>query len=68
MARKNAQAYVLRTVKAHNGTTFGSLTVPAEVYDRVPPDTRFTIEMTEDGILYRPIAPVQEVAPSWAKS
>lgn len=68
MARKNAQAYVLRTVQAHNGTTFGSLTVPAEVYAQVPTNARFTIELTEDGILYRPIKAVEEVTPAWAKS
>jgi homogentisate 1,2-dioxygenase len=70
MERKNSKTYALRTSKAHNGTIFGSLTVPAEMTALVPKGTRFALEMTEEGFLYRIIQPTDAAVerPSWAVS
>jgi hypothetical protein len=44
------------------------LTVPPDIAANVPEDTEFVPEMTEEGILYRPVTdrPQREL-PSWAK-
>jgi hypothetical protein len=44
------------------------LTVPPDIAKVIPDDTEFVPEMTEDGILYRPLsgAPQREL-PAWAK-
>lgn len=46
----------------------GVLTVPAEVVRILPDGIEFTCELTEEGILYRPVEPEPERrgVPSWA--
>ena len=44
------------------------LTVPPDVADAIPEGTEFTVEMTEDGLLYRPAERQPErQLPSWAR-
>lgn len=45
-----------------------SLTVPANVAKELPDDVKFSCELTEDGILFRPVKPeeIETTLPSWA--
>lgn len=44
------------------------LTVPPEIARNLPDDVEFSVELTEDGILYRPVVePAEPELPSWAK-
>lgn len=47
-----------------------SLTVPAHVAKELPEDVTFSCELSEDGILFRPVAPqeAETTLPSWAKA
>jgi hypothetical protein len=44
------------------------LTVPPDIATVIPDNTEFAVELTEDGLLYRPVEgdPEREL-PSWAK-
>lgn len=58
----------LKARKGNAGT--GSMHIPKEVMEHLPADSRFTLEITEDGILYKPQGDVTETAhelPSWLK-
>lgn len=44
-----------------------SFTVPPEIATRVPDNSRFAVELTEDGILFRIIKPPAGL-PKWVKS
>lgn len=63
-----ANAYRIRTAAVNKGAqTVGSLHVPNEIVNLVNAEQHFTVELTEEGILYRPLdiaEPVVEV-PSW---
>jgi hypothetical protein len=44
------------------------ISLPEEVADKVPNDMRFKVELTEDGILLKPIVPQPTPPlPSWCK-
>jgi hypothetical protein len=47
-----------------------SLTVPSQIVEMIPDDIQFTVELTEDGILYRPetVESKPQEIPSWAKN
>lgn len=64
------RTYKIRKSQAGSGgkQTVYRLTVPPEIATRVPDDTEFVPEMTEDGLLFRPVASRPEPdVPSWAK-
>jgi hypothetical protein len=43
-----------------------SLAVPIDVAERLSDDLKFTVELTEDGILYSPVEPTpDDKIPSW---
>lgn len=44
-----------------------SLTIPAPVAEKLPQDMLFECELTEAGILFRPVQEAEEL-PSWAQS
>lgn len=49
---------------------FASLTVPRVLADQVPAQTRFMPELTEEGILFRPIEKPEQNsinAPAWTR-
>ena len=56
------------TAGANRSQLVYRLTVPPDIAAVVPADTEFVPEMTEDGILYRPVTGRSEPpVPSWAK-
>lgn len=47
-----------------------SLTIPVQIAEKLPESIRFTCELTDDGILFKPVTKVEEDTiplPSWAK-
>ena len=45
-----------------------SLTLPGEIAQHVPDDIAFTCELTEHGVLYRPVVDQPRVTvPAWAQ-
>lgn len=47
-----------------------SLTIPVQIAEKLPDGIRFTCELTDEGILFRPAVRVEDDAislPSWAK-
>lgn len=46
-----------------NGREYFTLCVPPDFATELPQDIRFSCELTEEGILYRPVVPAEE--PSW---
>lgn len=47
-----------------------SLTIPVQIAQKLPDTIRFTCELTDEGILFRPVAKAEDDAislPSWAK-
>jgi hypothetical protein len=42
------------------------LTVPPQIATKLDPEIDFTVELTEEGILYRPVEEAREM-PSWAR-
>jgi hypothetical protein len=62
--------YRVRHYKQGPGGNY-SLTVPGEIASALPPSIRFTCEMTEEGILYKPVrvswAEATEAMPEWAR-
>jgi hypothetical protein len=64
------RAYKLRRAKQSDSVTSYSLAVPPEVARAISTETRFLCELTEEGILYRPVRPEEVVdtvaVPAWA--
>lgn len=46
--------------------TYYFITIPPDIGDVIPPEMEFRVEMTEEGLLYRPIT-VKINPPKWAK-
>ena len=45
-----------------------SLTIPSQIARALSVELEFTCELTEDGVLYRPVTkPATEQLPSWAQ-
>ena len=47
-----------------------SLTVPTNIAEQLPENMQFQIELTDDGILFRPIGQARDIAellPAWAR-
>jgi hypothetical protein len=64
-----ARTYKIRhSVAGTNQRKVYRLTVPPDLAEAIPNDQEFVPELTEDGILFRPVesAPEREV-PAWAK-
>jgi hypothetical protein len=55
-----------QTAKKDKRLTSFEVSVPREIAEKVPDGTRFKVELTEEGILYRIIRPTPPL-PSWAK-
>lgn len=55
--------------KAGNAFFNYSLTIPTEIAEKLPKDMRFSCELTDVGILFRPATEVEEPVqlPTWAK-
>lgn len=64
--RTEAKAYSIRKAKV-NDRVYHSLAVPNSVADLIPKDTRFSAELTEEGILFRPTTETSDV-PDWVKA
>jgi outer membrane biosynthesis protein TonB len=71
----NQRAYKIRSFsngKNRKGDPFVnySLTIPSTIAEKLPKDMQFYCELTEDGLLFRPVPPDQEqvVLPPWAQS
>lgn len=45
-----------------SGADYYSITVPKDIAELIPDDTKFRVELTDDGILYKP---VKTELPSW---
>lgn len=45
-----------------------SLTIPAPIAEKLPEDMQFSCELTDEGLLFKPVSPDQEtvVLPEWA--
>lgn len=56
------KTYKLRRFQI-NSRDYFTLCVPPDFASELPKDIRFSCELTEEGILYRPVAPAEE--PSW---
>lgn len=57
--------------KSKGGAAFTnySLTIPTPIAEKLPNDMRFECELTDEGILFRPVgAPDAIDLPSWAKA
>lgn len=52
-----------RNNKAYEYTIY-SITIPEEIAKNIPEDMRFVAELTEDGLLFRPVVK-QHKHPSW---
>jgi hypothetical protein len=63
------RTYKIRSsVSGPSRRTVYRLTVPPDVAKAIPEDTEFVVELTEDGLLYRPVDGTREPElPSWAK-
>lgn len=59
---------IRKSVSGPSRRTVYRLTVPPDVAKAIPEDAEFVVELTEEGLLYRPAedAPEPEL-PSWAK-
>lgn len=59
--------YNVRKAKGKNGYIAYSLTIPNHVAEVLPEDVQFSIELTDEGILYRPAQSVAETVdkPAW---
>lgn len=71
----NEKTYKIRTFrngKRKNGEPFlnYSLTIPTNIAKELPSDMRFSCDLTDEGILFRPVDEQEgsETLPDWAKS
>ena len=63
-----ARAYKIRHSLAGPGQRkVYRLTLPPELAEAIPPDQEFVPELTEEGLLYRPVDAAKPDLPSWAK-
>jgi len=69
----NQRTYKIRSFsngKNRQGEPFVnySLTIPSHIAEKLPREMQFYCELTEDGLLFRPVPPDQEavVLPPWA--
>jgi hypothetical protein len=68
----NQRTYKIRKFangKARSGQAFinYSLTIPSHIAERLPEDMQFSCELTDAGLLFRPVQPQIEVElPPWA--
>jgi hypothetical protein len=69
MSRVATYVYKLRKVTTNHPTARGratfALTVPTDVAEKVAEGTLFSLEVTDEGLLYRPLAPRAERKPAW---
>jgi hypothetical protein len=61
--------FKLRKRPGRNGTkTYYGLGLPAWIGEQIRSDQEFTVELTEEGILYRPTEGQPKDLPSWVKA
>ena len=53
--------------KGREGAQSFTLTVPPKIARLIPAEQEFAPELTEDGILYRPVENTVKEVPSWIK-
>lgn len=71
MASSTYKIRKLRKPDTKNGFDAASLAVPMEIARVLPEDTRFTAELVNEGILYRPVkvaTPTSSDLPEWITS
>lgn len=69
MARRSDGIVRLR-VSGQKGDATAQITVPAFIARNIPMGTQFAAELTDEGLLYRPIAVAEETVddlPSWVQ-
>jgi hypothetical protein len=57
-----------KTDRGKGEYTVYSISIPEKIASKIPEGMRFDVELTEEGLLFRPILPKKEsTLPSWVK-
>jgi len=68
MSNRRIRKRKTKTTRGKKEYTIYSISIPEEIASRIPDDMVFKAELTEEGLLFRPILPKhaeKDVLPTW---
>ena len=60
MSNRRVRKRITKTTRGKGEYTIYSISIPEEIASRIPADMMFKAELTEEGLLFRPVLPKQD--------